>query len=293
MRCSFPQYRRNKKTGEWEVHACGNCHACRKRKQQEWGFRSFCESLYYPNNCIFLSLTYDDEHLKLSRQGYPTLSKSDVVNFKKRLGYYIGSFRFLLAGEYGDTTNRPHYHMLVFGCNVDDPVFYDEFWSPRKKAWIAKCKAWPFGEVCIADVSLRRCLYVAKYTVKRKTGKLAKAYYEDFGIEPEFLLMSRRPGLGHQYLLDNYNNLKIKGYVLLKNHKLSLPRNWEGKLYCTEEEKEKRHNEKVRQTNLAQDEFFKRVKLGDYSKFPRSRYFFMKDYLRQQDENLERMEKRK
>lgn len=284
MRCSYPQ--RRKIDGEYIYHACGNCRACRKNRAREWGFRAYAESTFYKDS-IFLSLTYDDEHLPVGSKGYPTLRKADLQTFWKDFRYYVGKCRYLASGEYGEHTHRPHYHCIVFGVSLDDSVFTDAFYSPRKKAWIARCKAWPYGEVCIGNVTIGSCMYCAKYTVKRKTGKLAKVYYDDYGIEPEFATMSRRPGLGYQYLLANYDRLKRDNFIRFKGHKIALPRYFVNKLYEDEKEYEAYKHEKEYYAYLANLKFWQEHRT-DLPKF-----LYMKRYLEQQEINLEKQENMK
>lgn len=283
MRCSFPQTRLV--NGSYVTHSCGNCRACRRNKAREWGFRSYVESLSYDSS-IFLSLTYDDEHIPIGPKGFPTLRKADTQTFWKDFRYYVGECRYLLSGEYGEHTHRPHYHAVVFGVDLDNPVFYDKFYSPRKKAWIARCKAWKFGEVCIGNVTVGSCQYVAKYVVKRKTGRAGQAYYEKYGIEPEFATMSRRPGLGYDYLKENESLIKRHGYVMIKGHKTPLSRYYIDKLYDKEsDEYELFKMDRAKKMAEASKRF---IQNRDIGRFDVAKY--MKMYLEQQEINLEKQE---
>lgn len=58
---------------------------------------------------------------------------------------------------------------------------------------------WKLGFVSLSDVSWNTCAYVARYVVKKTTTEYGNSP-EDLGLEPEFVLMSRRPGLGREYL---------------------------------------------------------------------------------------------
>ena len=68
----------------------------------------------------FVTLTYSEQSLpKLPLVGglLPTLQRKDVVGFLKRLRTNVSpvKFRFFGCGEYGEQTERPHYHLLLFG----------------------------------------------------------------------------------------------------------------------------------------------------------------------------------
>lgn len=65
----------------------------------------------------FLSLTYSDEFLPAGN----TLVKRDLQLFMKRLRKERGDgVRFIACGEYGDTTLRPHYHIILFNVGFSD-----------------------------------------------------------------------------------------------------------------------------------------------------------------------------
>ena len=78
------------------------------------------ESQVHADNC-FVTLTYDDEHLpRPHRPGHwmPSLSPYHVTNFIKRLRrHYEIPIRYFLAGEYGNDSQRPHYHLALFGLS--------------------------------------------------------------------------------------------------------------------------------------------------------------------------------
>lgn len=73
------------------VVPCGRCPNCRSNKRQSWIYRLECEARQYPLS-LFVTLTYDDEHLPMERIGsdlfaeeVPVVSKRDVQLFMKRL----------------------------------------------------------------------------------------------------------------------------------------------------------------------------------------------------------------
>ena len=108
---------------------CGKCIGCRLDYSRDWANRMMLEASYHEQN-YFITLTYDDLHVPKSYYPCPetgealpslTLSKRDVQLFLKRLRKLTGQqFRYYLCGEYGSTTHRPHYHLIVFGLVLDD-----------------------------------------------------------------------------------------------------------------------------------------------------------------------------
>ena len=66
----------------------------------------------------FVTLTYNDENLPKDN----TLVKEDLQKFWKDLRYRIfpEKIRYFASGEYGDETQRPHYHAVIFNYFPDD-----------------------------------------------------------------------------------------------------------------------------------------------------------------------------
>lgn len=189
MRCTRPVLERCK-TGPVEViqRPCGKCPACLANKAQDWVYRLYAEEKLHARSC-FVTLTYDEEHVKKlvqSPTGLYSLSRKEAQDFMKRIrkAVYPVKVRFYLAGEYGENTKRAHFHVLLFGI------------GPESREIIEK--AWNRGFVQVGNVSPSSIAYVARYCVK----KLYKdsEEYKALGLEPEFCLMSRNPGIGFNAL---------------------------------------------------------------------------------------------
>lgn len=170
---------------------CGKCEQCRIEQSSQYATRAIMESQKWPKNA-FLTLTYDNEHLPKKR----TLKKADLQKFWKRLRKSGEKIRYLACGEYGPTTRRPHYHAIVFNywpedCQIHSLNHEEDILYTSKKLE----KIWGNGYVIIAPVNYETCAYVARYVVKKAYG-LNKEFNIKQGLEPEFVLSSRRPGLG-------------------------------------------------------------------------------------------------
>lgn len=197
---------------------CGRCIGCRLERSRQWAIRCVHEAQYHDENC-FLTLTFDDDHLDPDG----SLQKRDFVLFMKRLRKYFAAYdkkvRFFHCGEYGSLHQRPHHHCIIFGADFHD-----------KKLWTVSCgfplyrsesleKLWPFGFSSIAGVSFESCAYVARYITKKINGDLAEEHYH--GRLPEYVSMSRMPGIGYQWLMDhpeiyNYDQVVIRNGIKCK-----------------------------------------------------------------------------
>lgn len=195
---------------------CGKCIGCRLKYSRVWADRCMAEASYYDNN-VFLTLTYNNENLPEPLEGskiHP-LVKKDLQLFMKRLRKRLSDqkIRFFACGEYGspEKSFRPHYHLILFNCRLDDAellVKNEREFRYYKSETISKC--WPYGYHIITSVNWNTCAYVARYVVKKQTGKNASVY-EEYNYPPEFTLMSRKPGIGKQYFEDNALDIYYDG----------------------------------------------------------------------------------
>jgi len=205
---------------------CGQCIGCRLERSRQWATRCVHEAELWPSNC-FITLTYAPEFLPRGINpdtgeidaGAPSLNKRDVVLFLKRLRKKFGDgIRFFQCGEYGDKGGRPHHHMILFNFDFPDR----EFFSANRGYPLFTSKIlselWPFGLCSVADVTFESAAYVARYVTKKITGVLAHDHYN--GRLPEYITMSRRPGIARywidQFASDVYNQDECKVRIGVK-----------------------------------------------------------------------------
>lgn len=236
---------------------CGQCIGCRLDHSREWASR--CEMEYMQmekkygkrvamDSCFFVTLTYDNDHVKFGDQGYSTLDYDDVKTFldnlrhdAKRHGKVLDEgIRYYGAGEYGDQYGRPHYHIIIYGLTLDMPADRTptkdaEFFFVNKMGDpIYKCdylqKIWKNGYVTIGRFDWKTAAYTARYVLKKQKGKAA-SFYDDNGIAPEKSFCSNRPGIGFYYLDDNQLDIVEHGYIQLANGRKSpIPRYFKKRL---------------------------------------------------------------
>lgn len=270
MMCSHRVMIQDKTTGGILMVPCGRCIACRLNKARAWSIRIMHEVKSAKHSC-FVTLTYDDEHLPKNK----SLVVADCQKFLKRLRKNTKlKIRYFLGGEYGEKENRPHYHVILFGLTK-------EFRTEIERSW-------GLGFVSVADVTDERALYVAKYTTKKLSGDLLPRYG---GRKPEFGLMSRRPGIGHDYLDTNGGFLKQNGFCVVKGNKVGLPRYYSERIFKTEEEKSELQKKRQGFINEAFDK--SRAKAGGHTLHP----YQVADYIRtetaQGEKDLQAREKMK
>lgn len=204
------------------VVPCGKCPFCAATLRSDWATRLHYEAkLHYGSK--FVTLTYSDWNLTW-KNGVPQLSKPDLQLWFKRVRKAGYKMRYYAVGEYGATTYRPHYHVIVFG-DVPESVLR-EAWSysapPRGK------RRGPIGHVHCGSVTQASINYCLGYVVNGKSWKMKH------GRVGPFTVMSRRPGLGANYLtkaMIAWHRSDRKNYVILDGCKRHLPRYYKTKIF--------------------------------------------------------------
>ncbi len=204
---------------------CGGCVECRLAKSREWADRMMLE-LDHSKTAVFVTLTYRPDCVPVTMlddndEPILTLDKRDVQLFLKRLRkrFEPREIRYYLCGEYGDTTQRPHYHAIIYGLSLSD--FPDAFTVHRNDynqyIYCSPMLAdiWGKGFASIANVSWQTCAYVARYTMKKLTGDMADIYALR-QQQPPFALMSRKPGIAGHYLKEHPDCLD-KSYLYVRD----------------------------------------------------------------------------
>lgn len=184
---------------------CGQCIGCRLAKAQAWAIRCHHEAQMHEHNS-FITLTYDDQHVPVDY----SVKLRDWQLFMKRLRKQTGvPIRFLASGEYGGKFHRPHYHALLFGYDFSaDRKFFRTRGKDNARQYTSELlgQLWPYGLHEIGTVNYKTAGYIARYTMKKVTGKdeYVAAHYtrvspidgNTYTVAPEFCVMSRRPGIG-------------------------------------------------------------------------------------------------
>lgn len=208
---------------------CGQCVGCRLKRSREWAVRCIHEAQMHEDNC-FITLTYNDAHLP--KDG--SLVLSDYQKFMKRLRKANGpDIRFFHCGEYGSQFGRPHYHAILFNFDFPDKrLFKTERGIPLFTSEKLQ-ELWPFGFSTIGGVTFESAAYVARYVLKKVTGDDAASHYN--GRAPEYVTMSRRPGIGRGWLDRFGSEVWDSDEVIIDGRRLRPPRYYDRVLELEDE----------------------------------------------------------
>jgi len=193
---------------------------------------------HFHQDSWFVTLTYDEENVPpgdgLVADHMSGFIKSYRDQNKKQ------KIRFFGVGEYGGSLGRPHYHMILFGPELQDrekiytkpskqfysSEFIQMFGNPTGYQYYKSEtleKAWKQGIVEATSVSEATMQYVAKFHIEKVTGEKAEEHYTSITadgqlitVEPETARMSRNPGLGREWIEKYWEDVYPKGYLTTK-----------------------------------------------------------------------------
>lgn len=281
----------------WRYQAipCGHCWACQLKYSAEWATRIMCECKKSEHN-YFLTFTYDEENLPIAESSEydgnvyyndgtwnGSLFPDDITKFINSLRKSFErkghtGIKYFYAGEYCPTSEnkgmpgRPHYHMILMNCPLDIKQFHDFYVDPLLKKLHWKSyeieKLWNKGFIDIGEVEWSSAAYVARYCMKKIDYNKDKSEYYKIGKIPEFIRMSRRPGIGSDYYDKNVDEIYKTDSIVMKNYHGDIcnykpPKAWDRKF-------KKEHPEEWERVQASREAAAKRAQdleqeLSDYS----------------------------
>ena len=172
------------------VVPCTRCVLCRGRKVKEWQFRTVVQMNFTSLPSYLITLTFNNSNIP-SRG----VSVRSIQLFMKRLRISLYRYGFkdlsklsyLACGEYGKTTKRPHFHILLHGFPQDNAIFPNLAFILK---FIESC--WSYGFCYVKPCDSGASNYVTKYLLK-------SSYNLDIGpySNPPFLCSSKHYGLSY------------------------------------------------------------------------------------------------
>lgn len=222
MRCTSPRtvgYQTDGKTLSWSPKnrskefadfqlPCGKCLHCRLEYARSWAIRCMHEASIHENN-IFLTLTYNDDHLGDGRLDY-----RDFQLFMKKLRKLQNEpIGFNVVGEYGERTKRKHWHAIIFNFRPSDSTHLYKSDSGHDVSHSSTIeRLWGRGRIEFGSVTLDSANYVSRYSAK----KLVHGNDDQHQFHP-ISRKSNKHAIGKRWLerhwpdLFNYGQLLIDG----------------------------------------------------------------------------------
>lgn len=208
---------------------CGTCLGCRANQARDWSIRILHETSMH-SSAWFLTLTYSNEDLPKNGSLSPTHLSGFFKTLRRKqppktVSYYA-------CGEYGERTERPHYHAVLYGVD-----FLDRALSRRSRGlpiWRSQTLEdyWPYGLSEFSTVTPGSAAYVAGYVRKKVSKRVNPDAYSrvdtDTGeiveIHPEFSRMSLKPAIGKRWIEKNWPDVYPRDFVVIQGNLFSPPR---------------------------------------------------------------------
>jgi len=218
---------------------CGRCHGCRINRVDTWTTRLLHESSEWIQKS-FVTLTYDETHLPEDN----SVHKEHLQLFFKRLRFHLDKkLRYFACGEYGEHTERPHYHAIIFGV---DPILHRNDIE----------SVWSMGRTQTGTVEHASIRYTVGYIMKKAGGKLGDSSY--LPRKAPFQLTSQ--SLGLEWAEKNREYLEQDYSLTVNGKKKPIPAYYVKKLELNKDELKKRALEANDDLN---DEYEKRSIYGE------------------------------
>lgn len=173
----------------------------------------------------FITLTYDDAHTP----EHNSLRYDDLRQFWKRLRRRVGKLSYYAVGEYGGTTNRPHYHACIFGHAFaeDREVIRDKptlLWTSPMLS-----EAWGMGYVSVGALTWQTAQYTAAYVTKKLNGKqkyvrVDEATGQLIPLEQPKAYMSLKPAIGARWVAEHGHRVYEHDHVVINGRPQKPPK---------------------------------------------------------------------
>ena len=160
------------------------------------------EATQHQDSC-FVTLTYNQETMPDGASLEPTHFKNWLKRFRKALAPQ--KIRFYGVGEYGDKTERPHYHAALFGVSSLLAGGIQGTDGVVKDTWTKDGK--PLGYTFVGELNRESAGYIGGYVTKKMAHPETKCtnkcnHPKLNGRYQEFQRMSLKPGIGAEAMKD-------------------------------------------------------------------------------------------
>jgi hypothetical protein len=225
-------YRPSGHSGAWILVRCWQCLGCRLWVRADWQTRCMLEARMHESN-LFLTCTYDDEHLPKDLDVSLREAQLFVKRMRKRFG---ADLTFMQLGEYGDQTARPHYHSTWFGLSVEDGQLFSAKRGNRLYRSSSLEEVWGLGNVLVAPATAQTMAYVAGHQLKDLVNvrERSRSGYELLDVSTgelrkrrvPFRTQSNRPAIGRRWFDKYWRDVFVanQGTVILNGERRSAPR---------------------------------------------------------------------
>lgn len=221
---------------------CRKCLPCRLNIAREKALRAIHEASQHEYN-IFLTLTYNNENvpqkleyahfrafIKSLRQHIARDFQKQVNNNPKLKNITMTEARktaylsYMVTGEYGDETKRPHWHAIIYNYRPRDTKQWRKS-ETGHQIYTSQTlsKIWNKGYIEYGNVTMDSAGYVARYSAK----KLCHGQDGTHKYDPIHQTSTKR-AMGKTWIEKYYKQTFAHGYCSLKDGtRTKIPRYYE------------------------------------------------------------------
>ena len=136
-----------------------------------------------------------------------------------------------MLGKHLLRLTRSQFHAIVFNFDFDDKYYYASRRGVKYYRSPTLEKLWPYGYSMIGNVTFESAAYVARYVLKKVVGKdeVVEGHYR--GLQPEFVTMSRRPGIAREYFERFKDTMYDNDKVFIRNGLTARPARYYDRLF--------------------------------------------------------------
>jgi hypothetical protein len=166
-----------------------------------------------------------------------------------RFNLHPKKIRYYAVGEYGEKTNRPHYHACIFGH-----AFTEKRTILRQTPSLLWTnpeiqEAWPFGHVSVGALTFATAQYTASYVTKKLRAKQQYVYIDEttgelLALEQPKAVMSLKPAIGLEWWLKHHKQTTENDYLIMNGSKHKPPKYYDKQLKKLSEERYEEMKEK-------------------------------------------------
>ncbi|AXH78006.1 MAG: replication initiator protein [Microviridae sp.] len=231
---------------------CGKCLSCRLEYSRQWAIRCMHEASLHENNS-FITLTYDDAHLGDNRLIYShfqtfikdlrdkifrdyikqhfgegfwsSLSPDQKKQFRKDHKNELDRLKIsvFVTGEYGDKSQRMHWHALIFNWRPTDLVYkYSNDRGDKSYTSLTLTELWPHGNSELGQITFESAAYCARYAAK----KLYHGRDQDHDLHP-VSRKSSHSAIGKKFLEFYWRSIFSVGKIIHEGNTSPIPRYYE------------------------------------------------------------------
>lgn len=222
MVCPFPVGIVDPRSGGDRLFVgCGKCGACRYNRRVDWSFR-ISQQAKVSSNVTFVTLTYCDGMVPISQNGLLTLeSRKELGGFVKCLRRKQDQFtdrklKYVMVGEYGTRTDRPHYHYIFFDLHTE----FDD--------GVEILKLWEKGVPHVVKVTDALIHYITKYHV---TARDMKRLEEGDDRMKEYFNSSNGIGINYVEKNGDWHVKNMYSHVVNNTFKQRMPQYLKNKIF--------------------------------------------------------------